>query len=63
MNPDIGITSDDIDMASDELHDALENLHKLMREACPGPHRIAQHRDDKPPWCRYCRRQSNGRRI
>jgi hypothetical protein len=61
-NPD-NTTSDDIDRAADGLRDALELVHQLMREACPGPHRVMQHRDNRPPWCRYCRRLSDGRHI
>jgi aminoglycoside phosphotransferase len=64
MNPDDNTTtSDDIDRASNALRNALEDLHHLMREACPGPHTIKQHRDNRPPWCRYCRRLSDGRHI
>jgi hypothetical protein len=38
-------------------------LTQLMRKYCPGPHEMRQHRDGLPPWCKQCRRTSDGRRI
>ena len=52
-----------ISAAADNLEEALKAVHRLLKEHCPGPHRPMQHKDNLPPYCRYCRRTTNGRRI
>ena len=39
---------------------AQARLLKAVASACPGPHRPAQHRDRKPPWCKRCGRTADG---
>jgi hypothetical protein len=54
---------DEIDAASTALIKSAQHLTQLMRKYCPGPHEMRQHRDHNPPWCKTCRRTSDGRRI
>lgn len=56
-------TTDPIDAAARKAARARERLLTLMAEACPGPHEFVQHRDNRSPWCRACRRDAGGRRV
>ena len=38
-------------------------LRDLVRELCPGPHWVLQHRDRQPPWCKACGRTERGRVV
>lgn len=42
---------------------ARAELSKFVHDHCPGPHRLVQHRDGRPPWCKACRRNRRGGRI
>lgn len=53
----------EIDAASTTLIKSASHLTQLMREHCPGPHNMRQHRDGQPPWCKACKRATDGRRI
>lgn len=58
-------TPDHLDQASiDEARVRVDRdeiaLRDLVRELCPGPHRVVQHRDGKPSWCRACGRTARG---
>ena len=39
---------------------AQEDLIQAVRDACPGPHVVRQHRDGRPPWCPRCHRTEMG---
>lgn len=57
-----------------ETHEAIEALARaiyisqiqlagLILGACPGPHRIVQHRDPWVFWCETCRYTTVGDRV
>lgn len=41
----------------------LAELQDAMQRACPGEHRLVQHRDGKPRRCPDCRRTDSGRFV
>lgn len=43
--------------------DARLALVDAIRESCPGPHLLVQHRDRKPAWCEACGYADDGARI
>lgn len=57
------MTNPDDDPYHDRRHNLFTEVAALandVADACPGPHRVVQHRDHKPPWCRACRRTAYG---
>lgn len=57
------MTTDDIAIAAKVVRVRQAVLAELIADACPGPHRYVQHRDDKPPWCPACRYTEAGQKI
>ena len=49
-----------IDRARVRVDRAEIALRDLVRELCPGPHWVMQHRDRQPPWCEACGRTERG---
>lgn len=44
----------------DEFAISEARLGEHVADHCPGPHRVVQHRDAKPAWCRTCGRTWDG---
>jgi hypothetical protein len=43
-----------------QLDSAQTRLAHYVSLLCPGPHRLIQHRDRRPPWCPECGRDNRG---
>lgn len=43
-----------------ELANATAKLARAVKEYCPGPHELKQHRDRLPRWCETCGRDAKG---
>jgi hypothetical protein len=54
---------DAIALLSADIRRSQESLAALLLAVCPGPHRLVQHRDRRPPWCKACRYTSDGRQV
>ena len=46
-----------------KLNQAEHELLTAVRDACPGPHLPAQHRDGRRPWCPKCGRDNLGVQV
>jgi hypothetical protein len=49
-----------LDQLRENYRSAQSYLLSAVAELCPGPHRLAQHRDKLPPWCNSCGRDAMG---
>lgn len=54
---------EDITQAARLAREAQANLVERIRAACPGPHRMTQRADSRPPWCSVCRYTVDGDRV
>lgn len=52
-----------IDKLRGEYLEAERALIGAVIAACPGPHRLVQHRDGRLPWCPKCRRTEQGHQV
>ncbi len=52
-----------IESMRDNTYDLLARVAAEVRAACPGPHKLVQHRDGKSPWCRVCGYTAGGVRV
>jgi hypothetical protein len=52
-----------IRLLRERVRDAANALNDEILAACPGEHRLVQHRDGKPPWCEACGRDGMGRQV
>lgn len=61
-----GLTATPLDVHLDDLRadvlTAQAALFAVVISACPGEHRIIQHRDGRAPWCPLCGRDKFGLR-
>lgn len=42
---------------------AERDLYEAVASECSGRHKVVQHRDGLPPWCRSCGRTGRGVRV
>lgn len=60
---DLATTHEYITELAKSIQIAQLQLSAVILGVCRGPHRIRQHRDDRPPWCDTCGYARNGERI